>query len=316
MPAQRDRREGMHVTAPLRIGTRGSRLALWQAHYVRDRLQPLANPRPVELVEIATSGDIIHDVSLSQLGGQGVFTKEIQKALQAEQIDVAVHSLKDLPTLPVESLTLAAVPERGPRGDVLVAREVSSFAALPTSAKVATSSLRRKAQLLHERPDLEVVDIRGNVETRLRKLQDQQLDGIILAEAGLIRLELSEVITEVLDVSVMLPAVGQGALGLECRQDDDSTLSLLRQLNHDETYYSVLSERAFLRTLEGGCQVPLGALTHVEQSELTLQVVVISPDGKKKLEGSLSGSLPQGAELGEQLAQQLLQQGAAELLVS
>src|SRR5436309_4609651 len=201
----------------LRIGTRGSRLALWQANYVAERLRAHT---PVELVEIQTAGDQVRDVPLAQIGGEGVFTKELQRALLDGSVDVAVHSLKDLPTQPVEGLVLAAVPPRGPTGDVLVAVHVSRFDDLPSGARVATGSLRRRAQLLHRRPDLRLADIRGNVETRLRKLAEQDLDAIILAQAGLERLKLAASITEILDPHWMLPAVGQGALGLECRTDD------------------------------------------------------------------------------------------------
>src|SRR5687767_10218894 len=229
---------------PLRIGTRGSPLALWQAHHVAGLLRPRVAPRPVELVEIQTSGDIDRSTSLTQIGGQGVFTKEIQKALLAGTVDVAVHSLKDLPTVEFEGLVLAAVPPRGPTGDALVSLKHRRFEELPSGAVVASSSLRRRAQLLHRRPDLKLIDIRGNVDTRLRKLDEQGLDATILAQAGLVRLGLSQHITEVLDPAWMLPAVGQGALGLECRADDAETRALLDGLNDPATYYAVLAERA------------------------------------------------------------------------
>src|SRR5436190_797004 len=202
---------------PLRIGTRGSPLALWQAHHVADLLRAVSPDRPIELVEIQTIGDQVRDVPLVQLGGEGAFTKAIQQALLDRRVDVAVHSLKDLPTFVVEGLLLAAVPPRGPTGDALVSKKHRSLAELPLAAIVATSSLRRKAQLLHRRPDLKLIDIRGNVETRLRKLVEQNLDATILAQAGLVRLGLAEHITEILDAAWMFPAVGQGALGLECR---------------------------------------------------------------------------------------------------
>src|SRR5262245_6255277 len=190
---------------PLRIGTRGSRLALWQPNHVAELLRPLAAPRTVELVEIETAGDHVRDRPLAQLGGEGVFTKEIQRALLAGTVDVAVHSLKDLPTIPVEGLTLGAVPPRGPSGDVFVSLRHRSFDALPPGATVATGSLRRRAQVLHRRPDLHLIEIRGNVETRLRKLTEQDMDGTILAQAGLERLGLGDTITEVLDSSWMVP---------------------------------------------------------------------------------------------------------------
>src|SRR5438128_554703 len=225
----------------LHIGTRGSRLALWQANHIADLLRAAVPGIEIELVEIETAGDQVRDVPLAQIGGEGVFTKAIQQAVLARRVDVAVHSLKDLPTIPVAGLVLAAVPLRGPSGDVLVSKRHQAFAKLPPGATIATSSQRRKAQLLHRRPDLKLVDIRGNVETRLRKLSEQNLDGLILAQAGLERLGLGHVITEMLDPSWMLPAVGQGALGLECRASDRPTLDLLEPLNDLPTRLSVLA---------------------------------------------------------------------------
>jgi hydroxymethylbilane synthase len=302
------------MTPPLRIGTRGSPLALWQANHVAALLRPLAAPRDVELVEIQTAGDRIQNVALSRIGGDGVFTKEIQRALLADAVDVAVHSLKDLPTLPVEGLTLAAVPPRGPAGDVFVSRRHQSFDRLPPGATVATSSLRRRAQILHRRPDLRLVDIRGNVETRLRKLEEQGLDAIILAQAGLERLGLGGAITEVLDPSWMLPAVGQGALGLECRAADQATLELLQPLNHLPTRQAVLAERALLRGLGGGCLVPIGAIGMVSEDVLTLSGAVVQPDGARRIEGRVTGPAADAEALGRQLADQLLAQGARGLL--
>ena len=204
----------------VRIGTRGSRLALCQANQIAGLLKEYADPT---IVEIHTAGDQVRDVPLSLIGGEGAFTKELERALLDFKIDVAVHSLKDLPTVHIAGLVLAAVPPRGPTGDVFVSSRHRSFDSLPAGAVVATSSLRRRAQVLHRRPDLQVVNIRGNVETRLRKLDEENLDALILAEAGLVRLGLDDAITEVLDPAWMLPAVGQGALGLECRVDDEET---------------------------------------------------------------------------------------------
>jgi len=302
------------MTSSLRIGTRGSPLALWQAHHVAALLRAVAPERVVEFVQIQTAGDQIRDVPLAQLGGQGAFTKEIQRALQTEAVDVAVHSLKDLPTFAVAGLILAAVPERGSIGDAFVSRRHRSFAELPPGAVVATSSLRRRAQALYRRPDLHLVDIRGNVETRLRKLEEQGLDGLILAQAGLERLGLGGAITEILDPSWMLPAVGQGALGLECREADTMTRALLSRIDHAPTRAAVLAERALLRGLGGGCQVPVGAVTTLEGSRLALRGVVISPNGQQRVEGRIEGSPAGAEELGQRLAEGLLTRGALEIL--
>jgi hydroxymethylbilane synthase len=296
-----------------RIGTRGSRLALWQANFVAAQLRPLLAPRPVELVEIQTAGDQVREVPLSQIGGDGLFTKEIQHALLDQQVDVAVHSLKDLPTAAVPGLVLAAVPPRRPVGDAFVSRRYGAFAALPHGARVATSSLRRQAQLLHSRPDLQLVPIRGNVETRLRKLTAEGLDALILAEAGLERLGLAAEIVEVLDVAWMLPAVGQGALGLECRADDDAALTLL-QVDDPSTRHAVLAEREFLRCLGGGCQVPIGALGRCTGQAVELRGVVLDPGGRQRIEGQIAGTANDAEVLGRRLAEQLLQQGAESLL--
>jgi hydroxymethylbilane synthase len=299
---------------PLRIGTRGSKLALWQANHVADKLGPLAAPRPVELVEIQTSGDRIQDVALSQIGGDGLFTKEIQRALLAGTVDVAVHSLKDLPTEPVAGLTLAAVPMRGSSGDVFVSEKWRGFDLMHGGAVVGTSSLRRRAQLLHRCPSLQLVDMRGNVETRLRKLSVLGLDAIVLAQAGLERLGLSNAITEVLDPTWMVPAVGQGALGLECRTDDAATLRLVEQLDDAPTRQAVLAEREFLRALGGGCVVPIGGHAVVTDGLLTLQGVVLPPSGAQRLAGMIDGSVDQAEALGRTLADQLLARGARDLL--
>jgi hydroxymethylbilane synthase len=302
------------MTSPLRIGTRGSRLALWQANHVADLLRPLAAPRAVELVLIETEGDQVTDRPLSQLGGIGVFTKEIQRALLADSVDVAVHSLKDLPTIPVDGLTLAAVPPRGSTGDAFVSTKHSTFDSLPTGASVATGSLRRRSQLLHRRPDLNLVHIRGNVDTRLRKLGEENLDALVLAEAGLVRLGLTGAITHVLDPEWMLPAVGQGALGVECRSGDDTTLSLLRPLDHVPTRQRVTAERSLLASLGGGCLVPIGTATTLVGEVLHLRGAVLSADGQQRVAGEVSGPATEGEALGRGLAVQLLARGARGLL--
>jgi hydroxymethylbilane synthase len=302
------------MTSPLRIGTRGSPLALWQARHVAERLRPLAAPRSVELIPIETAGDRVRDRALSQIGGDGVFTKEIQRALLDETVDVAVHSLKDLPTAYMEGLTLAAVPPRGPTGDAFVSLRHRRFDDLPPGAAVGTSSLRRRAQALHRRPDLRLLDLRGNVETRLRKLAEQDLDAIILALAGLERLGLGGHVTEILDPVWMLPAVGQGALGLECRAGDGRTLALLEALDDRATRQAVLAERAVLRGLGGGCLVPIGASATVAGERLTLRAAVLPPDGSRSIAGELSGPAAEAEGLGQRLAERLLAEGARDVL--
>jgi hydroxymethylbilane synthase len=318
---------GTPSMSPIRVGTRGSRLALWQANHVAGLLRALSASPQVEIVEIQTAGDRVPDAPLSEIGGEGVFTKEIQRALLAGTIDVAVHSLKDLPTVSVDGLVLAAVPERGPSEDVFVSRRHKGFDDMPAGAVVATTSPRRRAQALHRRPDLRLVDIRGNVETRLQKLADQQpsptpppvgeghgerLDGLILARAGLERLGLSQVITEIL--FWMLPAVGQGALGLECRADDRQTRVLLESLDHPSTRSAVQAERALLRALGGGCQVPIGVLNKIAPRAIHLQAVVLSSDGRERIEGHREGAISEAEVVGRELAQELLARGAADLL--
>jgi hydroxymethylbilane synthase len=274
----------------------------------------LAAPRPIELVQIETSGDVVRDLPLSQIGGDGVFTKEIQRALLSNVVDVAVHSLKDLPTTYVEGLTLGAVPPRGATGDVFVSRRHARFDDLPQGAVVATGSLRRRAQALHRRPDLKMTPIRGNVGTRLSKLDEQGLDAIILAQAGLERLGLSTHITEILDPLWMLPAVGQGALGLECRTDDSATLNILGQLNDGPTRQAVLAERALLRGLGGGCLVPIGARAVIVGDRLTLSAAVLAPDGSRRVADETEGPAVDAEQIGQALAERMWEQGARELL--
>jgi hydroxymethylbilane synthase len=277
-------------------------------------LQPVAAARPAELVPIETAGDRVRDRALSQIGGDGLFTKEIQRALRQGMVDVAVHSLKDLPTAPVPGLTLAAVPPRGPSGDVFVSHRHRRFDDLPAGARIGTGSLRRRAQALHRRPDLHVVDLRGNVETRLRKLTEEGLDAIVLAQAGLERLGLQTHITEILDPQWMLPAVGQGALGVECRSDDAASVALLTKLNDPPTQQAVLAERAFLGGLGGGCLVPIGAQTSASMAGLVLRGAVLSPDGTRRVAGETTGPPVDAEGVGQRLAESLLAKGARDLL--
>lgn len=302
----------------IRIATRTSALALWQAHYLANRLRGLSSGPEVEIVPIVTTGDSNQTDALRQFGGTGVFTREVQKAVQDERADIAVHSLKDLPTQSAEGLVLAAVPEREQRCDALLlptsARPIQSLQDLPKCAKVGTGSPRRQAQLLHLRPDLEMCEIRGNVDTRIRKLDEGQYDAILLAEAGLRRLELADRISFLLTPPTVYPAVGQGALGIECRDSDDQTRALLKQLTCTTATAEVLAERSLLRTLRAGCHAPLGAWSHVTDTRLTLTGVLLSLDGETRLEQTASGS-PEDAEyVGVLVAEQLFASGAAMLL--
>ena len=303
------------MTHPLRIGTRGSRLALWQANHVAELLRPLIAPRLVELVEIRTTGDQVRDAALAQIGGQGVFTKEIQQAVLDGRADVAVHSLKDLPTQPVAGLVLAAVPPRAAACDVMVARGEQCFDRLPLGAHVATGSPRRRAQILFRRRDLVVEELRGNVETRLRKLEEQKLDAIVLAQAGLERLGLADQISETLD-GWMLPAVGQGAIGIEARADDAALLATLRLLNHAPSWHAVHAERAFLRALGGGCSLPIAARGVATEGSLMLTGAVFHPHGERRLAAEVNGSAAEAEQLGEALGRRLVAEGAGELMAT
>ena len=298
----------------MRLGTRGSPLALWQANFVAEKLRPVAAPRPVELVLIETHGDRDQATSLSAMGGFGVFTKAIQNALLDGRADVAVHSLKDLPTIPEPRLELASVPPRGPAGDAFISRKHRGFDDLPEGATVGTSSLRRRAQVLNRRPDLKLVDLRGNIDTRLRKLDEQNLDAIILAEAGLVRLGLADRVTELLDQSWMLPAVGQGAIGLECRADDSESKRVAQAIRCEDTYRRVLAERAMLFALGGGCLVPIGVTSKILDGVLTVRGAVLSPDGRRRVVATHSGLADSPLAVGQELAAMLLAEGADELL--
>jgi hydroxymethylbilane synthase len=307
----------MSSPAPIRLGTRASPLARWQADWVAGRLRE--SGVEVELVHITTQGDQVQTGPIGAIGGTGVFTKEIQRALLDDRIDLAVHSLKDLPTDPVEGLCLAAVPPREAPGDALVCsqhvgRAPITFDNLPPGARLGTGSVRRRAQLWHARPDLRMEDVRGNVDTRLRKLDEGQYDALVLAEAGLRRLGLADRITQVLPKSLILPAVGQGALGLEARVDDATTRACLAPLDDPDTHASVLAERALLAALRGGCLAPVGAWGRVEDGALHLTAAVMSGDGQTRLMANAVGQPADAANLGRDVAANLLDQGAAELI--
>jgi hydroxymethylbilane synthase len=299
---------------PLRLGTRGSPLALWQARHVAELLKSFVEPRPVELVLIETDGDRDQATALAAMGGFGVFTKAIQTAILEGRADVAVHSCKDLPTIPTEGLSLVATPPHGPTGDAFVSKKFRRFDDLPRGSTLGTSSLRRRAQLLNRRPDLNLVSLRGNVETRLRKLEEESLDAIVLAEAGLVRLGLFHAISEVLDPIWMLPAVGQGAIGLECPDDDRSTTQLVEAINDAETWNRVTAERAMLATLGGGCLVPIGAVSAIADGVLTLRGTVLSGDGRRRISATHRGPSNTPLAIGQELAAMLVDEGARELL--
>lgn len=298
-------------TPPIRLGTRASLLARWQAEWVAGQLR--RRGVEVELVPISTTGDAQTE-AIKQIGVQGLFTKEIQHALLQGRIDLAVHSLKDLPTLQAPGVCLASVPQRGATADVLVCPKFASLDELPRGAVIGTGSLRRRAQLLHKRGDLHVEDIRGNIDTRLRKVRQGGYDAIILAEAGLRRLNLDDRITQVLPMSVLLPAVGQGALGLETRSDDSITRRHVEPLNHPPTHHAITAERAMLAALEGGCLAPIAAWARLENDRLTLTGRVLGADGAEKVEAELAAAPAEAACLGRKVAEKLLQQGAATLI--
>jgi hydroxymethylbilane synthase len=302
---------------PIRIGTRGSRLALWQADTVIRLLRDRFPSREFQQVIISTMGDRNVTPPLSSFGGVGVFTKEIEAALIEDRIDLAVHSLKDLPTIHPDGLRVCAVMRREDPRDAFVGKAARSLRELPEGARIGTSSVRRRAQLLFRRPDLHVTSIRGNVPTRLRKLNDpeENLDGIILAVAGLLRLGYTDLNEERLPYDVMVPAPGQGAVAVESRSSDKESIGMARLAAHDEqTYRCVSAERALLRRFGGGCHVPLGALAEIDGDELTLRAVVAAPDGSTMLSRMRSCPADLGVELGEQLAEELIEEGGHALL--
>ncbi|WP_287084689.1 hydroxymethylbilane synthase [Acinetobacter sp.] len=298
----------------LKIATRQSPLALWQAEHIRARLHELHPDLTVELVKFVTQGDKILDTPLAKIGGKGLFVKELEAALLDGRADLAVHSMKDVPMALPEGLTLAVICEREDPLDAFVSNHFENFADLPQGAKVGTSSLRRKSQILKQRPDLQIIDLRGNVGTRLSKLDDGQYDAIILASAGLKRLGLEERIRHCIEPSVSLPAVGQGALGLECRADDQDVLALIQPLLHTETDVCVRAERAFNAYLEGGCQVPIAGYATLQDGKIHIEGRVGSPDGQTLLRAELTDEAHNAQQLGENLARNLLEQGAGDLL--
>ncbi len=302
----------------VRIATRKSALALWQAEYVKAQLEHFHPSITVELVPMTTKGDIILDTPLAKVGGKGLFVKELEVAMLENRADIAVHSMKDVPVEFPEGLGLEIIcPREDPR-DAFISNTIKSFAELPQGAVVGTSSLRRQCQIKALRPDLDIRDLRGNVNTRLKKLDEGQYDAIILAAAGMIRLEMPERIQEFIEPEVMLPANGQGAVGIECRTDDETIKALLAPLGCETTRIRVLAERAMNRALEGGCQVPIGSYAVIQgdgnEQQVFLRGLVGAIDGSEILQSDVTGNCENAEALGQELAKQLLEQGADKIL--
>jgi len=297
----------------LRIGSRGSVLARWQAEFVRKQLYQRTGAE-AEVVIIKTSGDKMQQAQLTQIGGKGMFIKELEEALLEETIDLAVHSVKDVPTDVPSRMAFPAVCRRDDVRDCLISHNGTPLAQLKQGARVGTGSLRRQAQLLHVRPDLDLRDLRGNVDTRLRKVESGEYDAIVLSKAGLDRLGWSQKITEVLSTEVSLPAVGQGAIAIESRAKDQEAAEILEKLDDAETRTAIIAERALLSTMQGGCQVPLGAWARLERGELVMEAVVCSVDGTQYVRQKSSGPPDQAAQLGERMAQLLIEGGARDIL--
>ena len=298
----------------LKIATRQSPLALWQANYVKDRLQQLYPDLTIELVPMVTKGDVILDSPLAKIGGKGLFVKELENALLTKEADIAVHSMKDVPMQFPEGLGLAVICQREDPRDAFVSHAYRTFAELPQGAVVGTSSLRRQCQLKALRPDLDIRSLRGNVGTRLSKLDNGDYDAIILASAGLIRLGLADRIASFIDVEQSLPAAGQGAVGIECRTDDMQVQALLAPLADAETTYCVRAERAMNNHLQGGCQVPIGGYAVLQQGQLYLRALVGDIDGSRIIRAEGKSAVENAEVLGVQIAEQLLAQGADKIL--
>ena len=300
----------------IRIATRQSVLALWQANYVKARLQDIHPGLKVELVGMTTRGDKILDVPLAKVGGKGLFVKELEEAMLRDEADIAVHSMKDVPMELPQGLELYAICEREDHRDAFVSHDYESLEQLPEGAVVGTSSLRRQCQLSALRPDIKIKSLRGNVNTRLGKLDEGEFDAIILAAAGLLRLDMASRIRSFIDESVCLPACGQGAVGIECRSSDDTVKALLAPLNHEETALTVGAERAFNRHLEGGCQVPIGGFAELKGEQLSMRGLVGQPNGRLVISDEKTGSAAEPEKLGVALADALLARGADRILAA
>lgn len=302
------------MDSKLRIGTRGSQLAMWQAHWIKENLVMTHPDLDVEIVRIKTTGDKILDVPLAKVGGKGLFVKEIETALLEGLIDLAVHSMKDVPTEFPDGLGIVATSRREDPRDALLSRDNVSLDDLPQGATVGTSSLRRQAQFLHLRNDLRIESLRGNINTRLRKLKEGQYDAIILAYAGVKRLGWKNEVTQVLEPDIILPAIGQGALGIEARLDDSDTLDRISFLNDSTTSVCVSAERAFLKRLEGGCQVPIAAYATLSDDRVSLKGLVARVDGTRIVLREADGHVSEARSLGTGLAEEILKQGGREIL--
>ena len=302
------------MPSDIRIGTRGSQLALFQANWVKDQLSRNYPDLNVTLTKIKTTGDKIQDVPLAKIGGKGLFVKEIEESLLQKKIDLAVHSIKDVPTEFPPGLHLSVITKREDPRDVLISGKETTLRDLPPGARIGTSSLRRQAQLLHFRKDLELVPLRGNLDTRLKKLDALNLDGIVLALAGVKRLSLEKRITEVIPPEISLPAIGQGALGIETRMNDEAVEARIRFLNDRDSSVAVTAERAFLRKLEGGCQVPIAAYARPLGAVLQMDGLVGTTDGKRLIRHHVEGPVENAESLGVELAEVLLSRGAKEIL--
>lgn len=298
----------------IRIATRESALALWQAEFVKKLLRSHSPDLQVEIVGITTRGDKILDRPLSKVGGKGLFVKELETALLEGTADIAVHSMKDVPMVLPDGMSISTICERADPRDAFVSNDYRNLEELPSGAKLGTSSVRRKSQISALRPDLHYVDLRGNVGTRLRKLDEGHYDAILLAVAGLERLELSDRITYKLPVETSIPAAGQGAVGIECRSDDQATLSMLQRLNHEPTFICVSAERAMSRSLNANCEAPVAAYARLVGKDLNLVGLVASLDGGQILTDKVTGDASQAEQLGIQLADKLIAQGALELI--
>ena len=298
----------------LKIGTRGSKLALTQTNFVADKLRKIMPETKIEICVIKTSGDIMQDVSLLKIGGQGVFVKELEDALLSKKIDLAVHSMKDVPGETPDELIFAAILPREDMRDVLVSRDNIKMESMPKGAKIGTGSQRRGAQIKAILPDVNIVPLRGNIETRLKKIETENLTGVILAAAGMKRMGLTEKITQFLPVEMMLPAVGQGALGLQIRKTDVELAKVCTALNDATSAAEVTAERSFLRALGGGCRLPIAALGKLEGQRLSLEGMVAAPDGSSMIREKISGSREDAGELGEKLANIIMDKGGKKLL--